>query len=83
MRAAILEEIGKLTVKDVPKPMPGHEEALVKIITSGVCHSDLHMVKKHWGLTTPPVPMGHEGIGIVEALGPVLKCIYRKEIELY
>ena len=70
MRAAILEEIGKLTIKDVPKPTPGHEDALVKITTSGVCHSDLHMVKKHWGLTTPPVPMGHEGIGIVEELGP-------------
>ena len=69
MRAAILEEIGKLTIKDVLKPTPGHEEALVKISTSGICHSDLHMVKKDWGFTNPPVPMGHEGIGIVEELG--------------
>ena len=29
MRAAILEEIGRLTIKDVPKPTPGYEEALV------------------------------------------------------
>jgi len=78
MRAAILEEIGKLTIKDVPKPTPGHEEALVKISTSGVCHSDLHMVKKDWGFTNPPIPMGHEGIGIVEELGPGAEVYIQK-----
>lgn len=78
MRAAILEEIGKLTIKDVPKPTPGHEEALVKITTSGICHSDLHMVKKDWGFTNPPVPMGHEGIGIVEELGPGAEMYIQK-----
>ena len=78
MRAAILEEIGTLTVKEVPKPTPGHEEALVKITTSGICHSDLHMVKKHWGFTNPPVPMGHEGIGIVEELGPGAEVYVQK-----
>jgi len=70
MRAAILAN-GKLSIKDVPKPSPGYEEALVKITTAGVCHSDLHMVKGDWGNVLPPVPipMGHEGIGIVEELG--------------
>jgi len=70
MRAAILAN-GKLSIKDVPKPSPGYEEALVKITTAGVCHSDLHMIKGDWGNVLPPVPipMGHEGIGIVEELG--------------
>lgn len=71
MRAVILAD-GKLVVKDVPKPSPGHEEALVKITTAGVCHSDLHLAKGDWPKFVPsfPVPMGHEGIGIVEELGP-------------
>ncbi|MBW2092169.1 MAG: zinc-binding dehydrogenase [Deltaproteobacteria bacterium] len=76
MRAAILEE-GKLVVKDVPKPSPGHEEALVKLTTSGICHSDVHLAKGHWyaGLS---MPMGHEGIGIVEELGPGAEAFVQK-----
>jgi len=71
MKAAILEK-GKLTINDVPKPSPGHEEALVRMITAGVCHSDLHLVKEDWPGWFPPdpMPLGHEGIGIVEELGP-------------
>jgi propanol-preferring alcohol dehydrogenase len=71
MRAVILAD-GKLAIKDVPKPSPGYEEALVRITTAGVCHSDLHLVKGDWpGFVRPfPIPMGHEGIGIVEELGP-------------
>jgi propanol-preferring alcohol dehydrogenase len=71
MRAAILAE-GKLTIQDVPKPIPGHEDALVKMITAGVCHSDLHIVKGDWTRAARPGSMrlGHEGIGIVEELGP-------------
>jgi propanol-preferring alcohol dehydrogenase len=71
MRAVFLAD-GKLAIKDVPKPSPGYEEALVKITTAGVCHSDLHLVKDDWPGFLPPIPiqMGHEGIGIVEELGP-------------
>ncbi len=71
MRTVILAD-GKLVIKDVPKPSPGHEEVLVKITTAGVCHSDLHLVKGDWpAFVRPfPIPMGHEGIGIVEELGP-------------
>jgi propanol-preferring alcohol dehydrogenase len=71
MLAAILAE-GKLSVKEVPKPSPGYEEALVKLTTAGVCHSDVHMVKGDWGAfrRTGGIPIGHEGIGVVEEVGP-------------
>ncbi len=71
MRAAILEN-DKLVLKDVPKPTPKYEEALVRIITAGVCHSDVHLVKGDWPRFVQPfpIPLGHEGIGIVEELGP-------------
>ncbi len=70
MRAAIVEEIGRVSIKDVPKPTPGHEEVLVKISTVGVCHSDIHVVKNHWMKVPTPFLIGHEAIGIVEELGP-------------
>ncbi|MFX1375286.1 MAG: alcohol dehydrogenase catalytic domain-containing protein [Promethearchaeota archaeon] len=71
MRRIMLED-GKLIERDVPKPSPKKEEALVRITTAGICHSDVHLIKGDWPAVTPrfPIPMGHEGIGIVEELGP-------------
>jgi len=71
MRAAILFD-GKLSVMDVPEPVPAEEQALVRMTAAGVCHSDIHLIKGDWpGMVPPiPIPMGHEGIGIVEELGP-------------
>jgi alcohol dehydrogenase, propanol-preferring len=71
MKAAVLEN-GNLTVKDIPKPAPGNDQALVRITSAGVCHSDLHLVKGDWPHLTPraATPLGHEGIGVVESVGP-------------
>jgi propanol-preferring alcohol dehydrogenase len=78
MLAAIAAE-GKLSVKEVPKPSPKYEEALVKLTTAGVCHSDVHMVKGDWGFRgTTPIPIGHEGIGVVEELGPEAEKFVQK-----
>jgi propanol-preferring alcohol dehydrogenase len=58
-----------VTVGDLPIPEPGPDQALIRISASGVCHSDLHLAKGDWmGVSTPQ--LGHEGIGVVEALGP-------------
>ncbi|MFX1323838.1 MAG: zinc-dependent alcohol dehydrogenase [Promethearchaeota archaeon] len=70
MRAAILKEIGKVSIIDVPKPSPERGEALIKITTAGICHTDLHVVKGEWMQLPTPRPLGHEGIGIVEEMGP-------------
>lgn len=47
---------------------PGRGEVLVRLLASGVCHSDLHIVDGEW-LAPGPVVLGHEGSGIVEARG--------------
>ncbi|MHA2123136.1 MAG: alcohol dehydrogenase catalytic domain-containing protein, partial [Promethearchaeota archaeon] len=70
MRAAMVTEVGKVSILDVPKPSPTDERALVKITSAGVCHSDLHLAFGDWMQLPPPFPLGHEGIGIVEELGP-------------
>jgi len=71
MQAAVVHAFGKdLTIDNVPVPTPGHGQALVKLITSGVCHTDLHAVEGDWPVKpSPPFIPGHEGVGEVIALG--------------
>ncbi len=69
MKAARLDE-GKLEIQDVPVPVPGDEEALIRISSAGVCHSDLHIVRGDWEGVPSSGVIGHEAIGIVTALGP-------------
>jgi len=71
MRAAVVRAFGQpLTIEEVPVPTPGLGEVLVKIMASGVCHTDLHAADGDWPVkpTLPFIP-GHEGAGIVVALG--------------
>ncbi len=60
-------------VEDLLLDPPGPGEVLVRILASGVCHSDLHVLDGEWGRPVPVV-MGHEGAGIVEAVGPGVKA---------
>lgn len=69
MKAARLEN-GVLQIQDLPTPTPGHEEALIRMRSAGVCHSDLHIARGDWAGLPSTMPLGHEGIGVVEALGP-------------
>jgi alcohol dehydrogenase, propanol-preferring len=71
MQAAVVHAFGKdLTVDNVPVPTPGPGQALVKLITSGVCHTDLHAVEGDWPVKpNPPFIPGHEGVGKVVTLG--------------
>ena len=71
MRAAVVTEFGApLQVSELELPTPGYGEALVKLETSGVCHTDLHAAHGDWPVKpTPPFIPGHEGYGTVVALG--------------
>src|SRR6187455_1249763 len=72
MTAAVVEDFTKpLVVKRVPKPVPGAHEILVRVETSGLCHTDIHAAHGDWPVKpTPPFIPGHEGIGLVEEVGP-------------
>jgi propanol-preferring alcohol dehydrogenase len=69
MRAARLED-GHLHIRDLPVPEPGWQEALIRIRAAGVCHSDLHIARGDWQGLPRSGLIGHEAIGVVEALGP-------------
>ena len=71
MRAAVVNAFGEpVDVTDYAVPTPGPGQALVRVLTTGVCHTDLHAVEGDWPVKpSPPFVPGHEGVGIVEAVG--------------
>jgi alcohol dehydrogenase, propanol-preferring len=71
MKAALVRTFREpLDIEQVRIPMPGPGEVLVKIVASGVCHTDLHAADGDWPVKpVPPFIPGHEGAGIVAALG--------------
>jgi propanol-preferring alcohol dehydrogenase len=71
MKAAVVHSFGKpLVIEEIPVPTPGPGEVLVKIVATGVCHTDLHAADGDWPVKpTPPFIPGHEGAGYVAALG--------------
>ncbi len=77
MKAAVIREFGaKLRIEEVEVKRPGRNEILVKVIASGVCHTDLHAVEGDWPVK-PKMPLipGHEGVGYVVAVGPDVKNV--------
>jgi S-(hydroxymethyl)glutathione dehydrogenase/alcohol dehydrogenase len=68
-RAAVLRTLGRpTTIETLEVADPRAGEVRVRIQASGVCHSDLHVRDGEWPRPTPMV-MGHEGAGVVEAVG--------------
>ena len=68
-RAAVFHEAGRpFEVTEIELDEPRAGEVLVRMAAIGICGTDLHMVKGEWQRPTPMV-LGHEGAGIVEAVG--------------
>ncbi len=70
MKAAVLHEAGSpLIIQDVDDPQPGAGEVLIRVKACGVCHTDLHLAAGEWPLPKLPLVLGHEVVGVVEAVG--------------
>jgi NADPH:quinone reductase len=72
MKAVFVEQPGgveNLKYADIPKPSPGPGQALVKIVASGVNYIDIYFRKGVYP-APPPIVLGSEGAGTVEAVGP-------------
>jgi threonine dehydrogenase-like Zn-dependent dehydrogenase len=70
MRALIFEDFGKVALEDVPRPeieAPG--DAVVRVTTTAICGSDLHILHGRLPGMTPGSILGHEFIGVVEEIG--------------
>jgi alcohol dehydrogenase, propanol-preferring len=71
MHAAVVEQFGKpLVFRELDIPSPAAGQILIKTEACGVCHTDLHAMHGDWPLKpTLPFTPGHEGIGLVAAVG--------------
>jgi alcohol dehydrogenase, propanol-preferring len=71
MKAAVVRNFGQaLSIEELPIPTPGPGEVLVKMMATGVCHTDLHAADGDWP-AKPRLPFipGHEGAGVIAAIG--------------
>jgi S-(hydroxymethyl)mycothiol dehydrogenase len=68
-RGFVLTKPGRVAVEALELDPPGPGEALVRIEASGVCHTDLHIVRTDGWRHPLPVLLGHEGAAVVEAVG--------------
>ena len=71
MKAAVVRALGQpLSIEELAVPTPGAGEVLIKVLASGVCHTDLHAAEGDWPVKpSPPFIPGHEGTGIVAGVG--------------
>jgi S-(hydroxymethyl)glutathione dehydrogenase/alcohol dehydrogenase len=69
MKAAVMRAFNApLQLEDIEISKPGPREVLVRTVATGICHSDLHVIEA--GLPVPPpLVLGHEPAGVVEAVG--------------
>jgi propanol-preferring alcohol dehydrogenase len=75
MKAMVLNKIApvnknSLDLMDVPIPVPGKGEILVKIVACGVCHTELDEIEGRLMPPKLPVILGHEIVSLVEKVGP-------------
>src|SRR5437763_16137098 len=69
MKALLYPSYGEMVVCDVPEPMPKAGEVLVQVAACGICGSELGSFAARSARRVPPLVMGHEFAGTVEALG--------------
>lgn len=77
MKAAVVHTFGQpLRIEEVPIPEVQPGQVLVKVVASGVCHTDLHAADGDWPVkpSLPFIP-GHEGVGYVAAVGAGVRLV--------
>jgi len=68
MQAAVFVEKGKIELREVPKPVPGPGQALMRVTLTTICGTDVHILKGEYPVK-PGLIVGHEPVGRIEALG--------------
>jgi len=78
IRAAVLRRRGgPLKIETLEMEGPRDDEVLVRIVASGICHTDIRYVDEWYDASEGPLVLGHEGAGIVERVGKKVKRVRR------
>lgn len=74
MRAVVITEPGRIEIHDVPTPTPSAREVLIRVVSVGICGTDLHIYDGHYAPSLPITP-GHEFAGVVVEIGSAVAGI--------
>lgn len=80
MKSMMLTEAKRLEIQDSPIPDYNENEVLIRVKACGICGSDVHGYDGSSGRRIPPLIMGHEAAGVIEACGSGVKAL-KKGIE--
>lgn len=70
MRAVVFREVGDIRLEDVAEPeLREPSDAIVRVTASAICGTDLHMIRGSYPGMAAGTILGHEGVGVIEALG--------------
>jgi threonine dehydrogenase-like Zn-dependent dehydrogenase len=75
MKAVVFRGKDRIALEEVPKPRPRAGEAVIRITTTTICGTDVHIVKGEYPVK-PGLILGHEPVGVIEELGPGLENLY-------
>lgn len=74
MKAVVFHGIGDIRLEDVPEPkLEQPTDAIVRLTASAICGTDLHFVRGTFSGMKPGTVLGHEGVGVIEQLGPMVR----------
>ena len=75
MKAVVFKGKDRIAIEEVPRPTPGFGEAVVRITTTTICGTDVHIVRGEYPVA-PGLILGHEPVGVIDELGPGLQGLY-------
>jgi D-arabinose 1-dehydrogenase-like Zn-dependent alcohol dehydrogenase len=73
VKALLLSDLDHLEYVDVPTPVIGHGDVLLRVEACGICGSDVHGMDGSSGRRIPPLIMGHELAGVVAEAGSAVE----------
>ncbi len=76
MKAVVFHGVGDIRLDDVPDPvLRDREDAVIRLTSSAICGTDLHFVRGTMAGMKPGTILGHEGVGVVEECGPLVRNV--------
>ncbi|MCD6386600.1 alcohol dehydrogenase catalytic domain-containing protein [Candidatus Sumerlaeota bacterium] len=74
MKAIVFPKVGEYRVDDIPEPEPQEGQVIVKVKTSGICGTDVHILRGEFPISFPVIP-GHEFTGVISKVGRGVKAL--------
>src|SRR5690242_3102558 len=75
MKAVVFKGKDRIDVEEVPRPKPRAGEAVIRIATTTICGTDVHIVRGEYPVK-PGLILGHEPVGVIDELGAGLETLY-------